>query len=505
MTATPAPVVPVTRRPRPRIRGGSRSLRVRLLLVLVALLAVVCAAVGWVTVIVMQHFLIGRLDTQLSSAGGRSVSAAGPPGGGQAGGSAPDRSGARFLLAPGQSAGTLGARVRDGKVRVAAILDSSGNLETVAPGRVTVLASVRSGSQPRTVTITGLGEFRVGGTAAPGGDVLITGLPLQDVQRTVHQIIEVELIVAAAGIAAATAAGAFIIRRTLRPLRRVADTAARVSTLPLSHGDVAIEERIDPRQVDDRTEVGQVAGAVNRLLNHVDSALTARQQSEMKVRRFVADASHELRTPLTAIRGYAELTRPMRAAAPAQMSYALERVESEAERMSTMVEDLLMLARLDAGRALADEPVDLTHLLLDAVSDAVASSPGHHYELKLPDGPFTVAGDSGSLHQVFANLLANSRIHTPPGTQVIVMLSSSSPGTAVITVLDDGPGIPGDVLPTVFERFTRGAPSRSRDAGSTGLGLAIVRAIVESHHGTVQVTSRPGQTAFSVRLPLLQP
>jgi two-component system OmpR family sensor kinase len=503
MTASSRPVVPATGRPRLRVRAGFRSLRARLLFALVALLAVVCAVVGWITVIVMQHFLVGRLDTQLSSAGGRSVSAAGPPGNGQPGsGSAHDQSGARFLLAPGQSAGTLGARVRDGRVTVAAVLGSDGKLAAVAVGRVAVVASVRSGSQPRTVTIAGLGEFRVDGTAAPGGGVLVTGLPLQDVQRTVHQIIEVELSVAAAGIAAATGAGAFIIRRTLRPLRRVADTAARVAALPLSHGDVAIEERIDPRQVDDRTEVGQVAGAVNRLLDHVGAALTARQQSEMKVRRFVADASHELRTPLTAIRGYAELTRPMREQAPAPMSHALERVESEAERMSAMVEDLLMLARLDAGRELAREPVDLTHLLLDAVSDAVASSPGHHYELRLPDGAFTVTGDSGSLHQVFANLLANSRVHTPPGTNVTVMLSSSSPGTAVVTVLDDGPGIPADVLPGVFERFARGAPSRSRDAGTTGLGLAIVRAIVESHHGTVRVTSRPGQTAFSVRLPL---
>ena len=490
---------PVVPRPRPRLRSGSQSLRVRLLLVLIAMLAVVCAAVGWVTVITMQHFLIGQLDTQLSSAGGRAVA---PPGTGQPGGSAPDGSGAQFLLAPGQSVGTLGARIRNGKVSAAGVLDSSGNLQPVPSGRVPVLASVRTGGQPRTVTIAGLGEFRVVGRAVSDGDVLITGLPLADVQRTVQQIIVVELVVAAAGIVLATAGGALIIRRALRPLRRVADTAVRVSTLPLSHGDVGIEERIDARQVDDRTEVGQVAGALNRLLEHVDAALTARQHSEMKVRRFVADASHELRTPLTAIRGYAELTRPMRAEAPAQMSYALERVESEAERMSTMVQDLLMLARLDAGRELAHEPVDLTHLLLDVVSDAVASSPAHHYELKLPDEPFSVTGDAGSLHQVFANLLANSRVHTPPGTRVVVMLSSSEPGTAVVTVLDDGPGIADDILPTVFERFARGAASRHRDAGSTGLGLAIVRAIVESHHGTVQVISRPGQTAFNVRLPL---
>ena len=498
MTNTERTVVP---RLRPRLRRGSRSLRVRLLLVLVALLAVVCAAVGWITVIAMQDFLIGQLDTQLTSAGGRAVHVA-PPTGGQGGGSGPGPSGARFLLAPGQAVGTLGVRVENGKVTAAAVLDGNGKLDAVAPARVSVLASVHPGGAPRTVTIAGRGEFRVAGLPAGRGDVLITGLPLSDVQRAIHQIIVVEIVVAAAGLVLATAAGALIIRRTLRPLRRVADTAVRVSMLPLAQGDVAIEERIDPRQAADRTEVGQVAGAVNRLLDHVDAALTARQGSEMKVRRFVADASHELRTPLTAIRGYAELTRPMRPDAPAQLSYALERVESEAERMTAMVEDLLMLARLDAGRELARDPVDLTHLLLDVVSDAVASSPGHHYELKLPEEPFTVTGDASSLHQVFANLLANSRVHTPPGTRVVVMLSSSEPGTAVVTVLDDGPGIDAALLPTIFERFARGAESRHRDAGSTGLGLAIVRAIVESHHGTVQVTTRPGQTAFIVRLPL---
>jgi two-component system OmpR family sensor kinase len=498
MTKAERTVLP---RPRPRFRRGSASLRVRLLLVLVALLAVVCAAVGWITVIAMQDFLVGQLDTQLTSAGGRAVHVA-PPAGGQGGGSAPGQSGARFLLAPGQAVGTLGVRVENGRVTAAATLGGNGKLVGVAPARVSVLASVRPGGAPKTVTIAGLGEFRVAGLPAGPGDVLITGLPLRDVQRAIHQIIVVEFGVAAAGLVLATAAGALIIRRTLRPLRRVADTAVRVSMLPLAQGDVAITERIDPRQAADRTEVGQVAGAVNRLLDHVDAALTARQSSEMKVRRFVADASHELRTPLTAIRGYAELTRPMRPDAPAQLRYALERVESEAERMTAMVEDLLMLARLDAGRELARDPVDLTHLLLDVVSDAVASSPEHHYELKLPDEPFTVTGDASRLHQVFANLLANSRVHTPPGTRVVVVLSSSDPGTAVVTVLDDGPGIDARLLPTIFERFARGAESRHRVAGSTGLGLAIVRAIVESHHGAVQVTSRPGQTAFIVRLPL---
>jgi two-component system OmpR family sensor kinase len=282
----------------------------------------------------------------------------------------------------------------------------------------------------------------------------------------------------------------------------VAATARRVSALPLARGEVALAERIDPEEVDDRTEVGQVAGAVNRLLDHVANALSARHESETKVRRFVADASHELRTPLTAIRGYAELTRRSPDSVPPEVAYALERVESEAARMTTMVEDLLLLARLDAGRELASEPVDLTHLLLDVVSDATASGPDHRWRIKLPDEPVTVPGDSGALHQVFANLLTNARVHTPAGTTVTTTLTSSSAGVAVVTVLDDGPGISPDVLPNVFERFARGAPSRSRDAGSTGLGLAIVHAIVEAHQGSVQVTSRPGQTAFVVHLPM---
>ncbi len=484
-----------------RVRGRRWTLRARLLLVLVALLAVVCAAVGWVTVVALQRFLIGRLDSQLSSAGGRSANAGSQAGQNPQGDGNHDETGAQFLLTPGQSAGTLGARIKAGSVNAVAVLGDDGQLQTLTPSQVPALSSVRPGAAPRTLELGALGDYRVAGIQTGDGDTLITGLPLHDVERTVHQLVAVELAVAAAGIVVATGAGALVITRTLRPLRRVAHTAARVSTLPLAQGDVGIEERIDAHDVDSRTEVGQVAGSVNRLLDHVDAALSARQESEMKVRRFVADASHELRTPLTAIRGYAELTRPMRAEAPPQLGYALERVESEAERMSGMVEDLLMLARLDAGRELAQDPVDLTHLLLDVVSDAVASSPDHHYDVMLPDDPVEVRGDAGSLHQVFANLLANARVHTPPGTKVTLTLSLAG-SAAVVDVSDDGPGIPAEILPTVFERFARASASRSRDSGSTGLGLAIVRAIVESHRGTVTVRTEPGRTTFTVRLPV---
>jgi two-component system OmpR family sensor kinase len=259
--------------------------------------------------------------------------------------------------------------------------------------------------------------------------------------------------------------------------------------------------RVPPADTDPRTEVGQVGFALNRLLGHVSAALAARHESEMRVRQFVADASHELRTPLAAIRGYAEMTRRNRDAVPADVAYALGRMESETVRMTALVDDLLLLARLDEGRPLATDPVDLTSLIVDAVSDAHVAGPTRHWRLDLPEDPVTVTGDAARLHQVFANLLANARTHTPPGTIVTTTLTSSN-GAAVVTVTDDGHGIPPDLLPEVFERFARGDTSRSRAAGSTGLGLAIVFAVVEAHQGGATVESRPGHTAFTVTLPL---
>ena len=304
------------------------------------------------------------------------------------------------------------------------------------------------------------------------------------------------------GLVLAAFLGLAVVRLTLRPLRRVTATARRVAELPLDRGEVALAVRVPAADTDPRTEVGQVGAALNRMLDHVGAALTARQASEMRVRHFVADASHELRTPLAAIRGYAELTRPRRKDLPPDVTHALDRVESESVRMTGLVEDLLLLARLDSGRPLDRVPVDLTQVLVDAISDAHATAPDHHWSLDLPDDPVTVSGDAARLHQVVANLMANARTHTPPGTQVVVSLTTDA-RSAVLTVADDGPGIPPDLLPDVFERFARGDGSRSRAAGSTGLGLAIVAAVVEAHGGSVDVSSVPGGTAFTVRLPVL--
>jgi two-component system OmpR family sensor kinase len=291
----------------------------------------------------------------------------------------------------------------------------------------------------------------------------------------------------------------WIVRRSLRPLDRVVATARQVSTLPLDRGEVDLGVRVPERDTDTRTEIGQVGSAMNQMLGHVSKALVARQASETRVRQFVADASHELRTPLAAIRGYAELARREENDTEG-VAHALRRVESESARMTTLVDDLLLLARLDSGRPLSQDEVDLTLVVVDAVSDARVAGPTHRWQLDLPEEPVTTIGDPARLHQVLANLLANARTHTPAGTTVWCGLRTES-GRSVVTVTDNGPGIPLALQPEIFNRFVRGDSSRSRAAGSTGLGLAIVAAVVAAHHGSVSVESRPGQTTFTVLLP----
>ena len=295
-----------------------------------------------------------------------------------------------------------------------------------------------------------------------------------------------------------------IIRVALRPLERVEATATRVAELPLDRGAVELVERVPEEDADTRTEVGRVGAAFNRMLDHVTGALESRQASEDKVRQFVADASHELRTPLAAIRGYAELPRRGGTELPESAAYSLDRIESAATRMTSLVEDLLLLARLDEGRDLEKEPVDLTLLVIEALSDAHAAGPDHEWDLELPEEPIEIRGDGFRLHQVVANLLRNATVHTPPGTRVVAALAeevSEGRPIAVVTVTDSGPGIAPELVPVLFERFARGDSSRARTTGSTGLGLAIVAAVVDAHGGRVLVASEPGRTSFRVELP----
>ncbi|NUO46256.1 MAG: HAMP domain-containing histidine kinase, partial [Streptomyces sp.] len=324
------------------------------------------------------------------------------------------------------------------------------------------------------------------------------------VNNTLNTLIAVEASVTAAGLIAAGIAGTVIVGVATRPLRRVAATATRVSELPLHTGEVNLSERVPESECDPSTEVGKVGVALNRMLDHVHAALHSRQQSEMRVRQFVADASHELRTPLASIRGYAELTRRGREQIGPDTRHALGRIESEAGRMTLLVEDLLLLARLDAGRPLQFEQTDLIPLVVDTISDTRAAGMEHNWRLDLPDEPALVSGDAARLQQVLINLLGNARKHTEPGTTITARIQRRGPWMCV-DVEDNGQGIPPDLLPHVFERFARGDSSRSRASGSTGLGLAIVQAVATAHGGAVTVDSVPGRTVFTVHLPALAP
>lgn len=479
------------------------SLLRRLILTVVGLLAAVSIVIGAVSVIALQGFLMDRLDSQLGVATGRSQAGFGPPDSPDGSTSSNDLTATAFAQIIGRQApGTVVALVSDGKV-AGVVKTQSGALQYLSDAQSAKLAAAPTNGDATSVGLSNkLGDYRVVSTTFSNGDRVITGLPLSDVQATLLQLITVIAIVSASGLIVAALVALLIVRVALRPLQRVVATATHVAELPLDRGEVALSVRVPETDADPRTEVGQVGAAINRMLGHIATALTARQASENKVRQFVADASHELRTPLASIRGYAELTRRGDYELPEDVVHSLGRVESEAKRMTSLVEDLLLLARLDEGRDLESHPLDLSRLLIDTVSDAHAAGPDHEWSLDLPDEPVIVNGDDARLHQVIANLLTNARVHTPPKCEVAVAVEVTPARTAIISVTDNGPGIPVELQPVLFERFARGDSSRSRAAGSTGLGLAIVAAVVEGHHGEVSVESVPGRTVFRVELPL---
>jgi two-component system OmpR family sensor kinase len=471
-------------------------LRTRLVVAMVALFAIVCTVVGVTTVVALRGFLEDRLDAQLRAAGGRSATALTDPG--DLGRPHGHPQGPASLYAPGQPEGTVVVATSGGGV-TSGVLDSAGNGQPLSSEVQGTLLAVPVDGQPHTVDLGDLGGYRVLASREPDGDMVVTGLPLAGLESTLLRLSVVIGLVALLGLAAAAVAAAVIVRLALRPLRRVAATAQEVARMPLDRGDVALELRVADVDTDPRTEVGQVGASLNALLGTVDSALQARQASESKVRRFVADASHELRTPLAAIRGYAELSRRTGVPMEPDLALVMTRIESAADRMTGLVEDLLLLARLDSGRPLAHDVVDLAAVVDEAVADARAAGPDHAWTAAGLTAPLPVLGDEARLHQVVANLLANARMHTPAGTTVQVTVRRDG-DDAVVEVVDDGPGVPEELLPILFERFTRGDSSRSRAAGSTGLGLAIVSGVVGAHDGEVGVESRPGRTVFTVRL-----
>ena len=487
------------------------SLRNRLILSIVAIVVLLTVVIGTVSVVALRGSLMRQLDDDLASATGRAVAAASVGGSSGRPSLSPD---ADDLGAPRQAPGTFTAVLVGDVVQQAFTVTEAGELEDPLTDEITsALATVPDAGGPVTVSLgSDLGGYRVeavpvtltspsGGTVSSG--YLVVGLPTDSVTRTVTGMIVSIALVTLLGLVVAILIAYAVVRRALLPLERMSDTALRVAELPLDRGEVALAERVDDQDTDTRTEVGRVGASLNHMLGHVAAALEARQRSENKVRQFVADASHELRTPLASVRGYAELTRRMGAGLPDDVVYAMGRIESESVRMTSLVEDLLLLARLDEGRDVVVADVDLTRVVLDAVNDAAVADPTHDVDVVLPDEPVVVPGDSMRLHQIVANLLTNSRTHTPERTPVHVGLSvDQAARCAVVTVADEGPGIDPAVLPVLFERFARADSSRSRKAGSTGLGLAIVEAVAHAHGGSVSVDSSDAGAVFTVRLPL---
>ena len=507
------------RRPHAQKRraGQPRTLRTRLVVASVVLIAVVCAVIGTVTTLALRSHLYDQLNDKLGEVAARVAPRdfGGPPGGktlpdGQKKQEIPETKLKDFVTRGGQPDGTIAAKVVKGVITSAqrgVKSDSSDNFtmnpKGLSDAQTKVLNSVPQDNRTHTVDLPGLGTYQV--TYATNDKYsYYVAIPTKEADSTINTLILVEVSVTAAGLGAAVIAGYVLVGLATRPLRRVAATATRVSELPLHTGEVNLSERVPETETDPHTEVGQVGAALNRMLDHVHGALHSRQQSEMRVRQFVADASHELRTPLASIRGYAELTRRGREQVGPDTRHALGRIESEAGRMTLLVEDLLLLARLDAGRPLQFEQTDLIPLVVDTISDSRAAGMDHNWRLDLPDEPALVSADAARIQQVLVNLLGNARKHTPPGTTITARIQRRGPWMCV-DVEDNGQGIPAELLPHVFERFARGDSSRSRASGSTGLGLAIVQAVATAHGGAVTVDSVPGRTVFTVHLPALAP
>ncbi|MCW2549564.1 MAG: histidine kinase [Mycobacterium sp.] len=478
----------------PRRRLRPRTLRGQLTVGLVLILVAASAVLGVATALFLRSFLVDRLDQQLAEAGGR-YSAGLERGQGTNDGDADNAT-------PGQAEGTVGVRLLNGKVTNAAIVTPQGknrNLDFSA-GDVAALRELVPGGSARSEDLKTVGDYRLQAVVGRDGDVQITGLPLHPVTETLARLALVEGALFVVILIAGGAVTTLVVRRTMRPLGLLTATATEVSELPLTDADTELPRTVLPSEP--ASEVDQMSVAFTHMLEHVRKALDERDATERRLRRFIADASHELRTPLATIRANAEYAlRADAGNATDAEAEALTRITAATERMANLVDDLLLLARLDAGRPLERQPVDLTRLVLDAVTDARTAAPDHHWRLALPEEIVTVTGDVERLHQVVANLLRNAHNHTPPGTTVSTRLVCAD-DCVEVSVSDDGPGIRDEDQPELFDRFTRGDTSRSRAHGSTGLGLAIARGIATAHGGTLTLDPAPGGGAlFRLRLP----
>lgn len=408
------------------------------------------------------------------------------------------------LTGPAQRVGNLRILIdttRD--FALAEVVDDDGDVVTLSDELVTQLLD-ESGQDGTYSTLDlgdDLGTYRILRKEYLNGTTVILGQSMNTLTTTLGLFIWIMVAIDGTVTVLAALLTAVVVRHGLKPLDRITAVAHDVTTHNLAEAQFTLPQRLSPADTDPDTETGQVGLALNRLLDHVESALEQRQHSEEKLRQFVADASHELRTPLAAIRGYAELAGRTADELPPTVASSIDRIESESVRMSSLVNDLLLLARIDAGQRPELVHTDILEVVTLAMSDCHVTYPDHPLGLDFPDDlgdQLIVWGDHARLHQIVLNLISNACTHTEVGTPVTVRLGRHD-GMIRLSVIDQGPGIDESVSERIFERFARGDASRS--GNSNGLGLAITKALVEIHHGTITVHSQPGRTEFCVDLP----
>jgi two-component system OmpR family sensor kinase len=464
-----------------------QSLRGRLLLGVISLVVIGLLISDVATYAFLQRFLISRVDEQLTSNYQAAVGVLGGPEEGPRS-SFGYRPGTVFELVSAN--GTLLATPKV----VTTVGSAPSNALPVLPHKL-LNSGIDRPSPAYTVEGTGgVKQYRVIDWAEDSfnGNFVVLAIPLTDELSTLSQMLVLETSISLAIVAATVILALLIVRIGLRPLQRMGAVAQDIAA-----GDMS--KRVEPATP--KTEIGRLGLALNGMLSQIEAAFAERTASNDRLRRVIADASHELRTPLTSIRGYAEMLRRGAAESPADSESARRRIEQEAIRMTGLVDDLLVLARLDQGRPLANEAVDLRAIATDAVADARVVAPQRQISLSA-NGPVMVTGDDTRLRQVMGNLMRNALVHTPQQTPIEVAVATDD-GLGLLTVSDHGPGLTEGDVGRIFEPFYRADPSRSRDSGGAGLGLSIVSSVVTAHGGRVKVTRTEGGGAtFEVELPL---
>ncbi|GGT95005.1 sensor histidine kinase [Streptomyces coeruleorubidus] len=474
-----------------RLRRAYRGMRLgtRLALGLGALSLVVFAVVGTALTTYMRDYLSAQLDTQLAQAQiaqSKSIADYGTLSG--------KKYYSWFYAVYDVSDGTPELRRPEDPADLPKDVDD-----------FTALAAAQTAAHKellRTEHLRGAGTYRLRACEVEPGVILVSAAPMEDIEDTVGQLITIQVVTFALALLALVVFGRRMLRRGLKPLSDMASTAHGIASHDLTESAARLPLRADGR--DGGPEVDELRTAFNTMLEHIDDSLAVRAEAEQRLRRFVADASHELRTPLMSVRGYADLFQYAAANAPEERDRHLARLRAEAARMGILLDDLLLLARLDAAEVEAPlrcEDADLVELVQQAADAFRASRPDHPLTVAAGPGALKVRLDPQRVRQVLDNLLANAAVHTPPGTPVSVDVTVAS-HTALVRIADAGPGIPPEDQERVFDRFYRVDKARSRDRGGSGLGLAVAHSLVRAHGGRIELDSEPGATVFTVRLPL---